>query len=57
MTVRQIPAPPINPETQEWWEACTAGKFLIPKDNSNGKLFWVPAQELSADRLVRHRLG
>jgi uncharacterized protein len=42
MAERQIPAPPINPETKEWWEACTAGKFLIPKDNSNGKLFWYP---------------
>ena len=42
MAERQIPGPPVNPETQEWWDACKEGKFLIPKDNSNGELFWYP---------------
>ena len=39
---RQIPAPPINGETQEWWDAVQEGKFLLPKDNTNGQFFWYP---------------
>jgi len=42
MAERQIPAPPINPETANWWAAVKDGQFLIPKDNSNGELFWYP---------------
>jgi uncharacterized OB-fold protein len=39
---REIPAPPVNAETADWWAACNEGKLMIPKDNSNGEFFWYP---------------
>ncbi len=42
MSERTIASPFPNPETQVFWDACTAGEFKVPKCNDCGKFHWYP---------------
>jgi uncharacterized protein len=31
-----------NPETKPFWDACAAGKFVLPRCKDTGKFIWYP---------------
>jgi uncharacterized OB-fold protein len=39
---RKIAAPPVNPETQAFWDAAAQGKFLIKKCTACGEVHFYP---------------
>ncbi len=42
---RKIPfvgTPETNPETKPFWDACAAGKFVLPRCKDTGKFIWYP---------------
>ena len=41
-SMRKIPAPQPNPETQGFWDAAAQGKFLIRRCRGCGKAHWYP---------------
>ena len=42
MTVRDIPGPIPDVETQAWWDACKTGKFLVRHCKGCGKDHFLP---------------
>ena len=40
--VRKIPAPVVTAETQPFWDAARAGRFIIPFCTACGKAHWYP---------------
>jgi uncharacterized OB-fold protein len=42
MAERKIPFGESNPETQAFWDAARAGKFLLPHCKSCGRAHWYP---------------
>jgi uncharacterized OB-fold protein len=41
-TAMPTPAPVVNVETQEFWDATAQGKLLLPKCNACGTVGWYP---------------
>ena len=39
---RQIPAPVVSIETQAFWDAARAGRFVLPTCTACGKVHWYP---------------
>jgi uncharacterized OB-fold protein len=39
---RSIPAPPVNPETQAFWDAATQGTLLVKRCTACGEPHWYP---------------
>jgi uncharacterized OB-fold protein len=39
---RKLPAPPVSPETQAFWDAARDGRFVVPKCRACGKVHWYP---------------
>jgi hypothetical protein len=39
---RSIPAPPVNPETQAFWDAATQGTLLVKRCTACGETHWYP---------------
>jgi uncharacterized OB-fold protein len=39
---RKIPAPPVSPETQPFWDAARDGRLVVPKCRPCGKVHWYP---------------
>jgi len=39
---RKIPSPASNVEIAKFWEACNAGKLMLPRCKDTGKIFWYP---------------
>ncbi len=39
---RKIPAPPINPETQPFWDAAAEGRLLVKRCRSCGQVHYYP---------------
>jgi len=42
---RKIPfigSPETNPETKPFWDACVAGKLVLPRCKDTGKFIWYP---------------
>ncbi len=42
MSERTIPSPFPNPETQAFWDACSAGEFKVPLCKGCSKHHWYP---------------
>ena len=39
---RKIPGPPVNPETQEFWDAAAKSKLLVKRCTACGELHYYP---------------
>jgi uncharacterized OB-fold protein len=39
---RRIPAPPVSPETREFWDAAAAGRLLVKSCRACGEAHWYP---------------
>ena len=39
---RKIPAPPVSPETQPFWDAAAAGRLMIKKCGACGQVHYYP---------------
>ncbi len=39
---RKIPAPPVNPETQPFWDAAAEGRLLVKRCRSCGQVHYYP---------------
>ncbi|MSO77387.1 MAG: Zn-ribbon domain-containing OB-fold protein [Alphaproteobacteria bacterium] len=39
---RKIPAPPLNPEVQPYWDGATAGRLMIMRCKDTGKPYFYP---------------
>jgi uncharacterized protein len=41
-TVLPAPTPPMNPETQAYWDAAKAGRFILKRCNDCDTVIWYP---------------